>query len=49
MILTVKSAEISETSLESLTVYCPQSIVSACLMVMVACVRVVVKTNWIGL
>ena len=47
MILTVKSAEISDTSLESFTVYCPQSIVSACLIVMVACVRVVVTTNWI--
>ena len=47
LILTVKSAEISETWLESLTVYWPQSIVSACLMVMVACVRVVVTTNWI--
>ena len=42
---TVKSAETSETSLESLTVYWPQSIVSACLIVMVACVRVVVTTN----
>jgi hypothetical protein len=44
--LTAKSALTSETLFDSLTVYCPQSIVSTCLIVIVACVRVVVITNW---